>query len=143
MTHELLSAARDALAEARPFVDDGMSKRLADSCGRTAIKDRITALLARLDAELARPAAEPVMLRDIIAWLEGTAANTDTSPKWRAATELRRVPEWEGASTSIAAPAAPSAEVVYQCPRCATSMQIDPTAKPDAAPAEQAMARDL
>lgn len=30
-------------------------------------------------------------------------------------------------------------EVVYQCPRCATSMQIDPTAKPYVAPKQQAV----
>lgn len=49
---------------------------------------------------------EPLALRDVIAWLEGAACNTCTSPEWRAATELRRIVGWETVTLPITAPPA-------------------------------------
>lgn len=52
------------------------------------------------------PQQEPVTIRAIVSCLEGSAGNTDTSPKWRAASELRRIVGWETATLPIASPPA-------------------------------------
>ena len=69
------------------------------------------------------PQGEPVTIKAIVSCLEGSSGNTDTSPKWRAATELRRIDGWETATLPVASPPAqPDADVVRDALRRCNSV---------------------
>ena len=42
-----------------------------------------------------------IIIKEIIHALEGRAANTDTDPRWLAATELRKLTDWDSSFCTI------------------------------------------
>lgn len=63
-------------------------------------------------AVAAQPAeSRPMVLRDLIWEFERRAANTDTSPYWRAASALREIEGWQGTSFVAAQPDALAEEL--------------------------------
>ena len=42
-----------------------------------------------------------ITIKEIIRALEGRANNTDTDPRWLAATELRKLADWDSSSCTI------------------------------------------
>ena len=115
--HELHADEKDAL-------------RLLAQVGATPVGmiDWVFQITAKETVELIRlarqsaPQGEPMTIKTIVACLEVSAGNTDTSPKWRAATELRRIVGWETATLPIAyPPAAPDVvrDALLAINRCA------------------------